>query len=142
MHAVDAPGAQRILLVHCTHGTPEALTGRAPMREEGDNRLGVHEQVAGSASVSTAPCSWNRTSASVACATAPAILPENSNSPPVGSSGSQGGCRPRCTESWDLFSQPMALRENLVIISHTRKVDITTLRIRANKARLSVAYDG
>ncbi len=66
---------------------------------EGDNHLGVHEQADGSASMSTALCSWKRTSASVACATVLAILPEDSHSPLAGSSGSQGECCPHYAES-------------------------------------------
>jgi len=38
-------------------------------------------------SVRATPCSWNRTSASVARAMAPAVSPENSNSQPDSSSG-------------------------------------------------------
>lgn len=57
------------------------------MREDATASERMSRRASGSVSVSTTPCSWNRTSASVARAMAPAVSPENSNSQPDSSSG-------------------------------------------------------
>lgn len=64
-----------------------ALTDRPSMREDATASERMSRRASGSVSVSTTPCSWNRTSDSVARAMAPAVSPENSNSQPDSSSG-------------------------------------------------------